>query len=1189
MRTTLARNLQIGFGLSLLLLVISSIASYFSIQNLLKSADLVDHSNQVVQRLESIMSTMKDAETGQRGYLLTGKDEFLEPYNGAYGKALQLVDQVQRLTINNPQQQVYTIRIKGDLIRRLSALQTLLSKKRSGEAVTLTDLRIGKDAMDDLRKVVDSSEQAERTLLNNQNVVLKKFTSITPLVIVLAALLAIGVSVFSYIKVTADMAARARLQQELTAKEQEISRRINIIQHIAEQISAGEYGVRVNDDEKDDLGSISVALNKMAESLQKSFNILSDNEWMQTGISQLNNQMIGEKPLDVLMADVLHFIAGYTGSQVGAFYLLENDDLWLRSSFAISGAQSKITMGEGLVGHAAQSDQVLWLKEIADEQIQVVHATGGIKPRNLLIVPIHYESQVKGVIELASVYSFPDRKLEFLKNVADNIGIAVAGAQNRQRLQQLLEETQAQSEELQAQHSELENLNTELEAHAQKLQTSEEELRVQQEELQQTNIELSERSRIIQERNIEIQQKAEELERTTRYKSEFMANMSHELRTPLNSILLLSRYLSENSDQNLNAEQIESANVILSSGNGLLNLIDELLDLSKIEAGKMDLEYQKIPLIELVNTMQSLFAPVAKEKGLHFIINQETGNTTAMETDRMRLEQILKNLLSNAFKFTGKGQVILTLYQPQANPDILEFQVADTGIGIPKDKLGIVFDAFQQADGSTKRKFGGTGLGLSISRQLARLLGGEISLVSHPGEGSVFTLIVPLSREIAPISLSPVIHNEDASSDQVIADSNRKKFLVPVMPDDIADDRSEIKPGDKSILIIEDDTPFAKALLNYSHKMGYKGITTVRGDYALQLAIQYQPLAILLDIHLPMKDGWDVMEELKTNNATRHIPVHIMSSVEAKKESRLKGAVDFISKPIALEQMKQMFQKLEEVWSRNPKKVLIVEENARHARALSYFLDTFNVSSTVSGSISESIDALNNRQVDCVIMDMGVPDKKAYETLETIKQNPGLEDLPIIIFTGKHLSAGEESRIRQYADTIVVKTAHSYQRILDEVTLFLHLVEKQKSSSAGSNLKSRDLLDDVLKDNTVLIADDDVRNIFSMTKSLEKYGMKVITAIDGKEALEQLTQHPEISLVLMDMMMPEMDGYESTTRIRQNPLFKEIPVIAVTAKAMLGDREKCIAAGASDYISKPVDIDQLTSLLRVWLFDKKIK
>jgi len=1173
--------------LSLLLLVISSVASFVSIQNLLKSADLVDHSTAVVGKLETIISTMKDAETGQRGYLLTGKDEFLEPYNGAYARALDLVNQVQQMTIDNPQQQVNMIRMKGVLTMRLSFLKEMLDKKRSGAAVTVEDLRLGKAAMDDLRQIVNRAEQAERTLLISRTVSLKRFTSTTPLIIVFATLLAIGVSIFSYVKVTADMSARARLQKELEEKEKEITRRINIIQHLAEQISDGEYGIRVNDEEKDDLGSLSLALNKMAESLEFSFNRLSDNEWMQTGISRLNNQMIGEKSLDVLTAEILQFIAGYTGSQVGALYLLENEQLWLQSGFALSGAKPKIELGEGLVGQAAKSDQVVWLKEIADEQIEVAYGTGGVRPRNLLIVPIHYESQVKGVIELASVNTYPDRKLEFLKNVADNIGIAISGAQNRTRLQELLEETQAQSEELQAQHSELENLNAELEAHSQKLQTSEEELRVQQEELQQTNIELSERNRIILDRTIEIQEKAAELERTTRYKSEFMANMSHELRTPLNSILLLSRYLSENGEKNLTAEQIESAAVILSSGNGLLNLIDELLDLSKIEAGKMELEYQDVPVAELVHSIQALFTPVAKEKHLNFIVSQETGGIKTIETDRMRLEQILKNLLSNAFKFTSEGQVMLTMRQPKSNPDILQFEVADTGIGIAQDKIGLVFEAFRQADGSTKRKYGGTGLGLSISRELARLLGGEISLTSTPGSGSVFTLTVPVNREISPVSLTPHSMAESGPSHEVEPVATRKKLTVPVMPEDIADDRNNIIPGDKTVLIVEDDTAFAKALLGYTRKRGYKGVTTVRGDYALELARQYQPLAILLDIQLPMKDGWEVMEELKGDVSTRHIPVHIMSSLEAKKESRARGAVDFISKPIALDQMKQIFQKLEDVWSRNPKKVLIVEENARHARALAYFLETFNVSSAVSGSINESIDALSNKEVDCVIMDMAVPDKNAYDTLETIKRNPGLEDLPIIIFTGKHLSAAEEARIRQYADTIVVKTAHSYQRILDEVTLFLHLIENQKTSPRGSNFKTNDLLDDVLKDKTVLIADDDVRNIFSMTKSLEKYGMKVISATDGREALEQMTDHPEISIVLMDMMMPEMDGYESTTRIRQNPRFKDTPVIAVTAKAMLGDREKCIAAGASDYISKPVDIDQLTSLLRVWLFDKK--
>jgi signal transduction histidine kinase/DNA-binding response OmpR family regulator/CHASE3 domain sensor protein len=1182
MRTTLTRNLQIGFGLSLLLLIVSSIASYVSIHNLLESSDLVDHSSQVVSRLENIMSTMKDAETGQRGYLITGQEEFLEPYTGSYDRAVTLANQVQDMTRDNAGQQVNLGRIKEVILKRLDVLQRLLDKKKAGKVIAVEDMHAGKLAMDALRKAVSQAETDEKSLLASRLSTLKKFSTFTPLIIVFAAILAVAISIFSYFKVTGDVAARARLQQELEDKDAETTRRIDIIQHIADQISAGDYGIRVDDHEKDDLGSIAQALNKMAESLEESFNRLSDNEWMQTGTTRLNDQMIGEKELSLLTGDILQFVAGYTASQVGALYLLENNALWLQGGFALRGAQEKIVLGDGLVGQAALTNQEIWLKAVNDDAITVSHATGNIRPQHILVVPVRHENQVKGIIELASIHPYPERMLTFLKNVSENIGIALNSAQNHKRLQELLEETQAQSEELQAQHSELENMNTELEAHTQKLQTSEEELRVQQEELQQTNLELEERNRMINERNQEIQQKAEELEQSTRYKSEFMANMSHELRTPLNSILLLSRYLSENSDQNLNPEQVESAGVILSSGNGLLNLIDELLDLSKIEAGKMELEYQQIPVETILNDLRSLFAPVAKEKRLDLLIENHLTGITQVESDRMRLEQILKNLLSNALKFTAEGQVKLEIRPAAGHAGLVEFAVSDTGIGIPNEKLGMVFDAFQQADGSTKRKFGGTGLGLSISRELARLLGGEISLSSEPDEGSEFVLTLPLNRN----TLLSVVQ-APSLQDKKITETAPGKHVVPHIPEDVADDRRNLQSGDKIALIIEDDTAFAKALLGFTRKRGYKGIVAVRGDHGVALAQQYQPIAILLDIQLPVKDGWQVMEELKSNSATRHIPVHIMSSLEAKRESRMKGAVDFINKPVAMEQMKEMFRKLEEVWSKHPKKVLIVEENARHAQALAYFLETFNVSSAVAQSIGESVDALKNREVDCVIMDMGIPDKNAYETLDTIKHNPGLEDLPIIVFTGKHLSTGEESRIRKYADTIVVKTAHSYQRILDEVTLFLHLIEDQKQNNADNNRIKPGMLNDVLKNKTVLIADDDVRNIFSMTKSLEKHGMQVVSATDGKDALEQLEQHPKTDLVLMDMMMPEMDGYESTARIRQHPRFKDLPVIAVTAKAMLGDREKCIAAGASDYISKPVDIDQLISLLRVWLFDKK--
>ncbi|OKS87382.1 response regulator [Mucilaginibacter polytrichastri] len=1187
MKTTVTRNLQIGFGLSLLLLIISSIVSYISITNLLASSQMVDHSSSVIQSLETVISTMKDAETGQRGYLLTSRDEFLEPYNGSYEKALLNTNRAQDLTTDNARQQENVRAIKQIMLKRMTVLEQLINKKRSGQVVTVDDLRQGKANMDALRVAVATMEHDENAMLVERTARLKQFSAFTPVVIVFAAILSIIISIFSYFKVTSDLAERNRLQKALEDKDIETSHRIGVIQGIADKISNGEYEIRVVDKEKDTLGSLAVSLNKMAESLDFSFTKLSDNEWLQTGIAQLNDRMVGEKDVAEVANDILDFVATYTKSQVGAFYTFENHVLRLQSGYALNTNVNKlIPAGEGILGQVAASGKQIFLNDIDPDYISVSHGTGGIKPKNVIAIPVFQDNKVRGVIELASINGYTERKFDFLRTVAGNIGIAIVSAQNRKKMQELLEETQAQSEELQAQHSELENLNTELEAHTQRLQTSEEELRVQQEELQQTNGELEERNKIINERNTEIQRKAAELEQTTRYKSEFMANMSHELRTPLNSILLLSRYLSENTEENLTEEQTESARVILNSGNGLLDLIDELLDLSKIEAGKMELEYENIHLAGVASDMQSLFSPIAREKKLELIIDNKFKATDTFETDKMRLEQIIKNLMSNALKFTATGSVKLTIQPSADDASTIEFSVEDTGVGIPKDKQEMVFEAFKQADGSTKRKFGGTGLGLSISRELARLLGGEIKLTSEPGTGSNFTVIIPKVKPATVPLPQPLRIDTPATVVEEVKAGDRVKHLSPTIPNDIDDDRESIVTGDKIILIIEDDTAFAKALLGFTRQRGYKGVITVRGDQGVEMALKYRPLAILLDLQLPVMDGWEVMEALKNNPLTKPIPVHIMSSMEAKKESRLRGAVDFINKPVAMEQMKQMFTKLEDALSRSPKKVLIVEENAKHAKALAYFLESFNVSATVSSSVSDGVNTLKNNEVDCVILDMGLPDKNAYETLEVVKQNPGLENLPIIVFTGKNLSSAEEGRIKQYADSIVVKTAHSYQRILDEVALFMHLVEETTTKPNISRTNNNGPLNEVLKDKTVLIADDDVRNIFSLTKSLEKHQMRVISATDGKEALQQLQNHPETSIVLMDMMMPEMDGYESTSKIRQNPRFKNLPVIAVTAKAMMGDREKCISAGASDYISKPVDIDQLVSLLRVWLYDK---
>jgi signal transduction histidine kinase/CheY-like chemotaxis protein/CHASE3 domain sensor protein len=1191
------RNLQIGFGVSFFILLVSSVASYISISKLIESSGMVAHTRDVISATDGILVDLQDAETGQRGYYLTGKESFLEPYVNSLKSLPGSLKVAKDLTIDNPVQ-AKRLDTLGTLIDlRVNILKDLVQIKRNGGTISTAQLEEGKVYMDKCRNLIKDFRLTEEQQLANRLGSLNQFSGYTITLIILAALISLLITLLFYVRVRNDFNEREKLQISLKNKDIEINRRINIIQDIATQISKGKYDIRATDDENDGLGSLAASVNTMAASLENSFTILNNNEWRQTGLAILNEKLVGNKSLEKTTKETLGHLIEYGDCQTGAIYLMDNGKLRLQSSYGLEERMLRsYHPGEGMIGQVFETGKEKLFENIEDNSYLLNFSNGQIKINNILLLPIHYENKTIGVIELGSTHQLGEQKIIFFKESSKNIGVAIFAAETRKQVQKLLEETQAQSEELQAQHSELENLNTELEIQTQKLQASEEELKVQQEELMQSNQELEERSKLLEEknhliveRNLEIQQKAEELALSTKYKSEFLANMSHELRTPLNSILLLSRLMAENPEANLNEEQVESAKVIQSSGNGLLSLIDEILDLSKIEAGKMELDYQQVNINDLVYDLQSLFNPIIKEKDLEFKVDVDTDVITYLETDRMKVDQILKNLISNAIKFTTYGTVALKVENDSSNKDNIVFSVIDTGIGIAPEKQKLVFEAFQQADGSTKRKFGGTGLGLSISRELARLLGGKIELVSAENKGSTFSLTIPKSKttEETTRPLAEELMDQISSDveEATLIENLTVPYLADTIPDDISDDRNNITPEDKVILIVEDDTSFAKELLKFTRQQKYKGIVIVRGDLASEFAEKYLPLAILLDIQLPVKDGWQVMEEIKSNPKTRHIPVHIMSSLKVKKESLLKGAVDFINKPVALEQMSLMFKKIEDALNRYPKKVLIVEENPKHATALSYFLSNFNINSEIKHNVNESVTALSSSEVDCVILDMGVPDQAGYETLEAIKQNEGLENLPIIIFTGKNLSKSEELKIKQYADSIVIKTAHSYQRILDEVGLFLHLVEEKKSETIKRKSNKLGSLNEVLKDKTVLIADDDVRNIFSLTKALEKHQMKVISAIDGKEALQQLEDHPKVDIILMDMMMPEMDGYETTTRIRQHPKFKKLPIMAVTAKAMTGDREKCIVAGASDYISKPVDIDQLLSLLRVWLYE----
>ena len=1192
MKQSLIRNLAIGFGFSLLILLGSSVASYLSIQNLLFSSQQVNHTYEIISNLDGVISPIHEAETSQRGFLITNDPSYLEPFHGSFEASLAALDRVTSLSVDNPQQQARCELLRALINKRFSKLESLIKSKQESNLIDTKQLMAGKEYMDSIVMMVNSMKIAEKDLLADRTKKFDIFSRFTPFLIVISSLIAILIAIFFYVRVRNDINDRVGLQKDLQEKDLEINRRIHTIRKIAESISSGDYSTRINDDETDNLGSLSAALNKMGASLEYSFKMLSDKEWLQTGFATISERIIGEQLIPQLTSQVLEAMVVYSQSALGALYL-NDENLWLTFAagyaFIPENDRRKIQFGEGIVGEVALTQKENLLEKTSGSQLQISYATGSLKPSSIYAIPISFGKKLIGVIELGSLHSYTERDLQFFRSAANIIAIAINTAQNKARLQDVLEEVQAQSEELQNQHREME-------AQTEKLQVSEEELKVQQEELLQTNRELEERSKLLQEkneliahRNRDIHKKSEELAQSTRYKSEFLANMSHELRTPLNSILLLSRLMAENKDKMLSKDLVEYAQVIQSSGNGLLELIDEILDLSKIEAGKMDLDYSYLPLSELISDMRMMFGPLAREKGLRFLFDQDPKIATEIETDKMRLEQILKNLLSNAFKFTTTGSVSMHIKRDR-DPDnrFILFEVVDTGIGIPEDKIGLIFEAFQQADGSTKRKYGGTGLGLSISRELSRLLNGEISVKSVEGEGSTFSFRVPVKRIILKEEIPLVL--PDTSVSMVMNESlqNRysSKFTLSEIPKSIPDDRDNILSDDKTILIIEDDTHFAGALLNYTRSQKYKGIIAVRGDEGVQLAKTYHPMAILLDIQLPVRNGWEVMDDLKKDMVTRHIPVHIMSSFESKKESITRGAVDFINKPVALEQMSEIFRKIEAVLNNENSKVLIVEENPKHAQALSYYLGSFEVQSSVVKSIPESISALKKDEVNCVILDMGLPEIRNYDKLEIIKSTPGFENIPIIVFTGKNLSKTEEQRICQYADSIVIKTAHSYQRILDEVSLFLHITDHQLKTKASTGMQRLGSMDEVLKNKTVLLADDDVRNIFSLTKLLEQYKMRIIPAIDGKIALELIHSNPDINIVLMDMMMPEMDGFESIRKIRQMPAFKTLPIIAITAKAMTGDREKCILAGASDYISKPVDTDQLISLLRIWLYEK---
>ncbi len=973
-------------------------------------------------------------------------------------------------------------------------------------------------------------------------------------------------------------------------------------------VELGDYSQLVEIKAKNEIGDLGHSFNTMVANLRKNQEDNNLKEWFQTGQMGLNDLMRGNQDLPELCRNIITFLARYLSSEIGALYINQNDErLILKGSYAFSTRKhlsNEFDFGQGLVGQAALEKERILLTRVPEDYIAIQSGLGETVPRSIVVKPFMRDNTVLGVLELGALEPFSKKALEFLDAISESIAVGIQTLVSHNRVQELLEESQTQSEELQTQQEELRQSNEALEEQTEALKQSEADLQAQQEELRQTNEELEEQTRLLEEqknsvsqKNIElektrqeIEQKASDLDIASRYKSEFLANMSHELRTPLNSILLLSKHLADNKEDNLSSKQVECASTVYSSGNELLSLINEVLDLSKVEAGQMILEPEDIEITDITGAMKRNFEAIAESKGLTFSIKLADGLPQTIRSDIQRVSQILKNLLSNAFKFTDQGSVSLEINH-LAEDQTISFMVRDTGSGIPEEKQELVFHAFKQADGSTSRQYGGTGLGLSISRELAGLLGGSLKLSSSVGQGSSFTLHLPESidqslvgnqvksvRTIRPDPVDPAI----VSRPNKVQGVSQPPEITESSPGDyIPDDRKTVTEESKSILIIEDDPNFAKILRDTARERGFKALVAESGETGLHLTDLYSPDGIVLDMGLPGMDGKAVLFRLKDNLATRHIPVHVVSASDRTSEPMHMGAVGYLTKPVTMEVLDRAFTRIEGVFSKKVKKVLVTEDNKAASDMISELIGDRTVETIIASTGKEARSLLKKDTFDCMILDLGLPDMSGLELLNEVRRQDSFH-LPVIIYTARDLTADERARLDNLAESIVIKDTKSQEKLLDETCLFLHRVEADLPESKREMLKLIHSKEAVLQEKKVLIVDDDMRNVFALISILEDKGIKTIVAGNGEESLSKLRENKDTNLVLMDIMMPKMDGYEAMKEIRK--MGSKIPIIALTAKAMKGDRTKCIEAGASDYLSKPVDADKLLSMLRVWLY-----
>lgn len=1152
-RKILVRNITLPLVTGL----VSSAVFVLLINTLIKQTRQIEHSDQIISAANGGLRLFLDGETGLRGYLITGSESFLAPYINSIPQAETTLDELKKSVSDNKIQIDRVVRLEAIYHNwRAYADNVVKLKSENKNAIAVVSQGTGKALIDEARDLFDKLIATEERLRKDRS---DSVSSSTELVLICVVVLSLLISI--------SIALHGRKQlMELSRSYEDI----------------------------------------LAASEEKNQKLLRQ-QWLKTGQGGLNEKMVAQRSMRHLFTAVLEYVAEYLKAKVGAFYIVNPDKKLVRlASLAlatVNETEGEMAFGQTLVGQAAVTKKSILVKDLPADYLKISSATGWTQPTEVFIAPIVEEGEVLAVLELGFVGQADSRTNEFFEIVSESISGAIVAARFRDQREKLLLEIQNQSEELQTQQEELRVTNEELEEQTRVLKNTQSRLEAQHAEMEQTNEQLEEQARaletqkdLLDRRNemltdakLGLEQKALELQRASQYKSEFLANMSHELRTPLNSSLILAKLLSENKEGNLTPQQVEFAKQIGTSGTDLLNLINDILDLAKVESGKLDIHPEMIKTESIIANMRRSFLQLSEEKGLKLDFEIGSQVPDQIYADRLRLEQILKNLISNAIKFTPKGSVKLSLFSSTDQKHI-HFEVKDTGIGIKPEQQEIIFEAFRQADGTTNRKFGGTGLGLSISKDLSRLMGGAVTVRSVYNEGSTFTLSLPvqytpivadstigLNRAVsAPsqeLSMSLQAHKNPSFIEEA---SSRDRFFE--------DDRDLIlKPNEKRLVVVEDDKKFASILYSLAHEQNYKCIVTDSAEEAIQLVKKYLPMAVILDIKLKGQSGLFALDQIKQSAETRHIPVHVISGEDFSRQALHLGAIGYMLKPVKREQLVDAFRKIEEKIKQGIRKVLIVEDNKIQRQAIQQLIADKTIETTAVETGNEACRLLAENSFDCMIIDLNLPDMTGFELIEQINANEDYSAPPIIVYTGRSLTREEEIQLNKYSHSVIIKGAKSPERLLDEVTLFLHGVESKLDAKKKVIIESLRNREKIFEGKTIMIVDDDMRNTFALTAALEQKGAKILIAKNGEESISKLNSEKDVDLILMDIMMPVMDGYEATRQIRKNPEFKKVPIIALTAKAMKDDRQLCIEAGANDYLSKPVDLDKLLSLVRIWM------